>query len=308
MAGNTLYSLILELTATTTVTIPALRGDHTHALFFDLVRQVDPVLSSRLHDVPEYRPFTVSRLRDVITRNGEQTRQTGRVDEARHLIGPYHDLRQLHAGQIYQLRITLLDGGEVWQRLSTHVLESERMSLRLDKAAFQLTRVLSTTGADHTGWTGHTDWQTLAQGATAIQAAERQLLTLHFASPCAFSLGNRRFALFPEPMLVWDSLMRTWNRYAPEVLRIEKTALRAFVNEHVTIHDHNLFTGKVAFIHHGQKGFQGACTYRVPTGSAEAAQLLCLAEFARYAGIGYKTTMGMGQARLIARSGVHAAS
>lgn len=299
MAGTYLYSLILELAATTSVAIPALRGDHTHALFLDLVRQVDPTLSSRLHDEPEYRPFTVSRLRPAITGNGEQVRQIGKASDTRHLIGPYHEQLQLHAGQTYQLRITLLDGGEVWQRLSAHFLESEQINLRLDKATFQLTRVLSTTGADPTGWTGYTDWQTLAQGAVVTQTTERQLLTLQFASPCAFSLGNRRFALFPEPMLVWDSLMRTWNRYAPEVLHIEKSALRTFVSEHVTIHDHELSTDKVAYIHHGQRGFQGSCTYRVPTGSAEAAQLLCLAEFARYAGIGSKTTMGMGQARVV---------
>ena len=39
-----LYSLILELTATTTTTIPALRGDQTHVPFLDLVRQTDPDL------------------------------------------------------------------------------------------------------------------------------------------------------------------------------------------------------------------------------------------------------------------------
>ena len=277
MAGNYLYSLILELTATTSVTIPALRGDHTHALFLDLVRQIDPELSSRLHGEPDYRPFTVSLLIGAPIRN---------------------DLQHLQAGQIYRLRVTLLDGGPLWQRLSTHFLETTQITLRLDKAAFQLVRVLSTPGTDPTGWTGYTDWQTLAQSPTQAPAHDRQFLTFHFASPCAFSLGDRRFALFPEPILVWDSLMRTWNRYAPEVLRIEKGALRAFVSEHVAIHKHNLHTGKVAFARYGQKGFQGTCTYQIKLGSAEAAQLNSLAEFARYAGIGSKTTMGMGQARL----------
>ena len=49
----------------------------------------------------------------------------------------------------------------------------------------------------------------------------------------------------------------------------------------------------------GQSGFQGNVTYEVkgiPT-SPEAAWLSPLARFALFSGVGYKTTMGMGQAR-----------
>src|SRR5713226_2761513 len=106
-----LHSIILELCAINTTTIPAHRGDHTHALFLDLVRQVDPELSSRLHDEPEYRPFTVSVLQGANMRDGMQL---------------------LQAGQAYRLRLTLLDGGRLWQCLSAHFLESSTLTLRLD--------------------------------------------------------------------------------------------------------------------------------------------------------------------------------
>src|SRR5258708_18484742 len=62
MITNYLYSLILELVATSSVPIPTGRGDQTHALFLHLVEQIDPDLSRRLHDDDNYRPFTVSRL------------------------------------------------------------------------------------------------------------------------------------------------------------------------------------------------------------------------------------------------------
>ncbi len=116
-----LYSIILELCAVSTTAIPAHRGDHTHALFLDLVRQVDADLSSRLHDEPEYRPFTVSVLHGARMNDGMQL---------------------LQAGQIYRLRLTLLDGGGLWQRLSAHFLETSMLTLRLDKAELQLTRVV----------------------------------------------------------------------------------------------------------------------------------------------------------------------
>ena len=121
---------------------------------------------------------------------------------------------------------------------------------------------------------------------------------MQFASPCAFSLGGRRFALFPEPLLVWDSLVRSWNRYAPEVLQIDKVALREFVTQQVSVSDYELHTGKAVFATHAQRGFMGSCTYQVKSNQGCASQLAALAEFARYAGVGSKTTSGMGQARI----------
>lgn len=271
MRFNYLYSIMLELCAVNTIGIPAHRGDHSHALFLDMVRQVDAELSGWLHDEPDYRPFTVSVLHGARVNDGMQ---------------------MLQAGQVYSLRLTLLDGGGLWQRLSAHFLETSALTLRLDKAQLQLMRVISTPAADASGWAGYSDWQTLAA------AAPRSAITMRFASPCAFSMGDRRFALFPEPKLVWDSLVRSWNRYAPEVLQIDKVALREFVTQQVSVSDYELHTGKAVFATHAQRGFMGSCTYQVKSQQGCAPQVAALAEFARYAGVGSKTTSGMGQARI----------
>ncbi len=268
---NYLYSLILELTPTTSMSIPALPGDHTHAFFLDLVRQTDPSLSARLHDDPHYRPFTVSAL------SGAQERNTTLF---------------LQTGQIYRLRFTFLDGGPLWHCLSDHFLAVREMKVHLGSADFTLQRVLSTAANDPTGWAGYIGWQTLA---TTVPCNS---ITIQFASPTAFSLGERNFSLFPEPILVWDSLMRTWNLYAPEVLQIEKQAMREFVKTHVIVSDYDLHTTMLHFPKYKQKGFIGTCTYIVKKSNEYAAHAVALAAFARYAGIGYKTTMGMGQARL----------
>jgi CRISPR-associated endoribonuclease Cas6 len=176
MIDTYLYSIILELGATDTTTIPASMGRQAHALFLDLVRKVDPALSSRLHGEPEYRPFTVSMLSGANIRNGKAF---------------------LQAGQLYRLRVTLLDGGQLWQCLSAYFLEARPITLLLDKAEFSLTHVLSTSSADNTGWAGYADWQTLAA------TSPRKSITIRFASPSAFSMGNRCYALFPEPILLW---------------------------------------------------------------------------------------------------------
>ena len=267
---NYLYSVVLELSSITSCTIPASTGHQAHALFLDLIKQVDPALATRLHGEPNYRPFTVSSLNGAKVQN---------------------DMLFLRPDQLYRLRVTLLDGGVLWQSLSRCFLEVQPTTLRLGSAEFKLNRMISTPTADTTGWAGFTDWHTLAT------TPSRRLITLCFASPTAFSLGERQFALFPEPILLWDSLMRVWNNYAPPVLQIDKPALRAFIPQNVTVSDYTLYTSKVHFPHHGQKGFIGTCTYHIRQEGEQAAQLAALAEFARYAGVGYKTTMGMGQAR-----------
>jgi CRISPR/Cas system endoribonuclease Cas6 (RAMP superfamily) len=45
-----------------------------------------------------------------------------------------------------------------------------------------------------------------------------------------------------------------------------------------------------------------ACTYSVNERSEQAAQFTRLAAFAPFAGVGYKTTMGMGQVRAMLQS------
>ena len=91
--------------------------------------------------------------------------------------------------------------------------------------------------------------------------------------------------------------MRVWNNYAPPILQIDKSTLRAFIPQNVVINDYDLYTTKLRFPKYGLKGFVGTCSYLIQQEGESAAQLATLAEFARYAGIGSKTTMGMGQAR-----------
>lgn len=271
MSSNYLYSIILEIGATRDATLPVTMGHQAHGLFLDLVRQIDPALSARLHDEPAYRPFTVSPLWDA---------------------KEYGSSRIVQTGQVYHLRITLLDGGMLWQCLSSHFLAAGELPLQLGEAAFTLRRILSTPSLDSTGWAGCTDWQTLAT------TAPYSSITMRFASPTAFSLGDRKFALFPEPILLWDSLMRSWNLYAPEVLKIEKQSMRDVVKAYISISDYSLRTTTLHFPKSPQKGFIGTCTYLIKGADNYRTQLSALAEFARYAGVGYKTTMGMGQARI----------
>jgi|SRR5579884_572456 CRISPR-associated endoribonuclease Cas6 len=269
--GALLYSVLLELEAQHEAHLPAMTGHQIHAMFLHLVARSDPARSVRLHDEPGYRPFTLSPL-------------LGAVSCGNHVA--------LSPGQTYHVRVTLLDDGNLWDSLSTLLLETGPLEIRLGEASFTITRLLSTAAADPTGWAKRSSWEEL------VATPMRQSMTLSFASPTAFNISGKYFALFPEPPLVWESLVRSWNRYAPDELQIEKQALQDLLRHKIAITACDLWTHTLHYPKYTQKGFAGTCTYMIQEDGKRADRLACLAAFARFAGVGYKTTMGMGQVRM----------
>jgi len=193
-----LYSLVLELQATHQALLPQTTGHLVHAMFLNLVKQFDPAFSAHLHDMSGPRPFTLSSLNGGITRNSSTL---------------------VEQGEICALRLTLLDGGSLWQSLSTHLLETAIVSVQIGLASFQIKRVLSSSAKDMTGRVKTTDWQTLVSQPFGPEIAYR------FVSPTAFSLGQRMFSLVPSPVLLWESILRTWNTYAPIDMHVDRLLL-----------------------------------------------------------------------------------
>ncbi|SRR6266567_3633453 len=268
MQGAMLYSVLLELQAQHEAHLPATMGHQIHAMFLQLVARADPALAVRLHDEPGYRPFTLSPL-------------LGGASQGNRVV--------LFPEQISHVRVTLLDGGKLWDCLSTLLLETGPLEIRLGEACFKAIRLLSTSAADPTSWAARSSWEEL------VATPMRHSMTLSFASPTAFNISGKYFALFPEPPLVWESLVRSWNRYAPDSLKIEKQALQNFLRHKVTVTACDLSTHTLHYAKYTQKGFVGTCTYALQEDGERAAHLGRLAAFAHFAGVGYKTTMGMGQ-------------
>lgn len=239
--------------------------------FLNLVKQVDQGLASRLHEEPGYRPFTASPLSGGL------------------LAGEHIALRR---GQTCRLRITLFDGGHLWDRLSTHVLESGPLLLSLGGAQLGLVRMISSQAGDSTGWAVSSSWKGL------VDLPVQQKITLHFATPTAFSVGDRKFDLFPKPTLIWESLLRVWNAYAPSSFSIEEQEIREAVRKHITLAQCDIATRVMHYPKYLQKGFVGTCTFQVEQESVWAPQFTALAGLAHFSGVGYKTTMGMGQVRV----------
>jgi len=280
---GTLYSLVLTMTPTEPVTVPATVGRQVHAAFLNTVKQADPLLADALHAQGEaVRPFTVSPLQGV------PRAHNGRV--------------RLSPERTYWLRFTILHPAIFQQFMANFLYAADRPVLRLGRAELLIREILITPEAHP--WSGYTTWAALAQDAEPQKA-----LTLEFVTPTAFGFGQRawgkKIVVLPDPEPVFGNLMRSWNRLAPEELQMDGDSLIKYVGEHVVIKRlHGLQTKMLHYSRSPQIGFVGRVTYGLMADDeAIRRQLNALADFAFYAGVGMKTTMGMGMTRRLREPG-----
>ena len=274
---DALYSIVLRLTPTRRASVRATMGHQAHAAFLRTVEESDPALADVLHmpDMPT-RPFTVSML------NGTPPPEGGRL--------------HLSPEETYWLRFTVLYPPIFEQFMNRFLSGRGRPVIRLGRAVLLIKEIL-TTPESHP-WAGYTSWADLAMGAEA-----KEDVALTFASPTAFSFGQmewgKKIMVLPLPEIVFSSLSRGWNLLAPSALQIDRRALRSYLEEHgVVKRIDRLHTRMLKFRRAMQVGFEGDVTFGLMQPDDRIrGQVNALASFAFYAGVGTKTTMGMGQCR-----------
>jgi CRISPR-associated endoribonuclease Cas6 len=270
------YACVLEMEATADGIIPATHGHQVHGLFFELVGSTCPELAAALHDANRRQPFTLSPLIGLPPPRG-----------------PGHPV---HAGGRLSFRCTLLNGEIFGGFVGALLGEDAVRAVRLGQVPLRVRRV-STTPAEHP-WAGTVRPHRLLANAPALAT-----ITLQLSSPTAFSLGNRPglgkvVEPLPRPELVFGGLLSAWNTFGDAPL---DPALRDLVAERVLVSRFRLQSELYQFRNHVQFGAVGQCTYAVkgdvPPESLRA--LNALADAALYLGVGYRTTMGMGQVRAL---------
>ena len=103
--------------------------------------------------------------------------------------------------------------------------------------------------------------------------------------------------IFPQPELVFSSLLKRWNAFSE--LKIPEEHAAYFPSIKVSSYD--LRTQLVHFSRYKIIGFKGEVEYELPGNASEGfrREVNALADFASYSGVGAKTAMGMGQVRRI---------
>lgn len=265
------------LAAQVAVTLPANLGRATHAWFLEQVHAADPGLAKALHEPNRERPFTVSNLW------GGSQQEKGNLS--------------LQPGKPCFLRITSM-AADLSSLLVEKVLPGLPATLTLSGAAFQVEGV--TTDPEEHPWAGRATFQELVQRHTLGVSPPRPGLALRFASPTVFRSSGVNVPL-PLPGLVFESLARRWNVFSPIQIHPE---VRRFAEEAMVIARYRLRTERESFGQDGERGaypgFVGTCAYgfRVRDGYWMGLVRL-LGAFALYAGVGARTAMGLGQARMV---------
>jgi len=252
--------------------VPPSMGQVLHAFFLNRVRTLDAGLAEVLHASSSVKPFTLSPL-------------WGKV--------AFEDNRwRLFPGENYTFRVTFIDPDlSFWLQERAEELIPPQVELagaRLDVDHW-------TVDAQENPWAGTTSYEEIYNAIVSGPKVNNKI-QLKFLSPTTFRSGGRNYPL-PEPQKVFLNLLQKWNLFSP--VNLGDNYIK-FIEENVFPAGYRLQTRIMHFDKYKQVGFTGSCTFgvRKQRDDIMIKVLHMLARCTFYAGVGYKTTMGMGQVKV----------
>jgi CRISPR-associated endoribonuclease Cas6 len=271
------HSLILNLSSKSPIYPQFLSGRHLHALFLTLVSSVDKELGSYLHDSKADKAFTLSPLQ--ITRNSPIHK--------RHQLKFQHQ-EAISTGTPCWWRISLLDDALFSKLTQLWLNLNPQQPWHLGSADLYITSIQGTPQSTQP-WANACTYTQLYQQASDSE----RIISINFATPTAWRQGKYDTTL-PTRESVFKSLLSRWNKYSK--IEFENLDFDSIFPSFINIHTEIVPDSRSKFI-----GVVGEVSYRI-MGDVEAIQIKkinALADFALYAGIGRKTTMGMGMGRRV---------
>lgn len=293
-----LAALVICLRATVPTHINQHMGRAVFQFGLTILARFDETLAQTIHDMTEEKPFTSSGL------------MTTRMDGAVFTVNG-----DLNKGDMVWIRLTGLRADVVaaldHYRKGIRERQGEKVIEELNRLPWE---VVSATW-DHE-WGGLTSYQNLIDRHRVARPAYQ--LTLEFASATTFRSNSVNMP-FPLPYLVFGSLLSRWQSFTHHRLRdLPDDQVDSFIENRVLLSRYDLQTALYYYKNGGKEiGFTGKATFDLSKKSAHLekhdpeleallqkefiwmARLMgLLADFARFSGIGRKTTTGMGMGRV----------
>ncbi len=279
-----LYAIVLRLAALKPGAVPADHRSYARGALLDLIREGDPRLAAELHDHNSAKSYTVALLESATHgRNGA-----------------------LHFGEGHEAywRFTLMGEPAFDALIRRYLLNHHAPHVRFGAVSFAITDAF-VSGGGHPGC----GYATLADLQTKWLDSPDPLpatVTLNFTSPTAFNLGQQpdgsyRFHALPTPRHVFSALRKRWARLGGSAPGDD---FDAWVEQMVLIDALDIRTETVRLKGGRQvNGFTGPVTYQIADLSEWAGFVHLLADLSFWTGVGYQTTIGMGQVRRVAQKG-----
>lgn len=268
------HSLILNLVPQTPIYPQFLTGRHFHALFLTLVSSVDKSLGEYLHQSNTDKAFTLSPL------------QIQRQPKQDSLLFVHQ--KPIAAGTPCWWRISLLDDALFGKLTPLWLNLNPNHPWHLGSANLFITSIQGTAQSTQP-WANACTYAQLYEQASETQ----RILNFAFATPVAFRQGGFDTAL-PNKECLFNSLLSRWHKYSG--MEFTNIAIDSIYPSAFNINTEVVSNYDSKFI-----GCLGEISYRL-LGNVEAIaikQINALVDFALYAGLGRKTTMGMGMVRRI---------
>ena len=293
-------------------------GRGAQAWLLDNIRRIDPALARKLHETSgksNRRPYTVSVMPSQAVSYLERQSGESGTDKNESVGNPrapdvFHGLSEpsgsdnTHYRNKSILRVTSLSA-DLTAALGENVFPNIRTEgvIWLNGVEAQVKSIQT----DEHPWSGNSSFEGLAQKTLISPEISDQMhdtLAWEFATPTAFHQNGLTMPL-PLPGLVFGSLIQAWDHFSPLPLPV---VLGSFVEQNVGISRHRLATRLVKFGSKEQHiGFVGTTDYRIVPEHSELPSsdfvqrvrlLAMLSQFAFFAGVGIRTTVGMGQTRV----------
>ncbi len=268
------HALIINLQARHEAILPASHGNLAQAAFLGTIDATAPELARALHDHHQRKPYTLSKL------HGSMQRRKGEL--------------YLPAGWEGSFRLTLLHSS-LFNAFMQQLLSAPTFDLRLGSAHFNLSHIYGAPGSHP--WCGYAT----AEQLLAAAAAEAEI-RLDFHSATSFNLtaksdsGRERVLVLPDPGRVWSSLRAKWQDFAGRPIPAD---FEKWVERNVVVKQMRRWETK-SWRYKGKSllGGRGDVIFKaLDDDQAMRRWWNLLADFAFYAGVGRKTSLGMGQCR-----------
>jgi CRISPR-associated endoribonuclease Cas6 len=329
-----LYALLLKLRPLERGTIMPFSGELVHGAWLEWVRKAAPDVAAWLHDGNKRRLFTCSSLQFplplVRMRQAERDNVHLPLDPEKN----YTVRVTLLLGELFPLFYNALMhfNMEEFGARKPPFMQLGKQAFLLEEVISS-----PDDPSGWTGFTSFTNLVEEAKmvklgNAKPVTLEFGSLTTFNRTNAMNRVYGDH-YARLPLPQYVFPGLARRWQELAPPELVnvVRREQIEQYIeNDGVIIEDYDLKTHRVNFVKHPQNGFVGTCIYQLRgpdeetgrTGAVECRfiehvpaptmldkeatnaaplpvrrQLLLLAQFAFYCGLGYKTPMGMGQVR-----------
>ena len=284
------YAIVIHAFPKTDLPLAHAQGKILHGLFYEFLQKASAAKGDEVHSAAGLKPFSTALLLS------ERQRRT----------------EFIRAGEEIKVRFTFLDDS-LYPILARYFLSASDLSFDLVRTELTVVRILSTPQSGEE-WAGCATFEEIYERASE----EEKQFSFQFVTPTFFKRGGGPaypdlIVPLPLPDLLFGSLLRNWNQFSPTSF-VEAALLREVCAHHLEVTHHRIISQLARLVFQREEGnyrttvfsgFVGICSFRLvelhDLGIVKT--LNALADFAFYAGVGAKTTMGFGVARRLQAKG-----